>query len=124
MSDCSAGSIRHTIPAIWLLGDRTLDVVVPIERHECRQLHPAVAKLLIRVVIESACICADEGDLEDLKLEDSLNVEVHVLPLAVVVAQPVTRPFAGAGKRRTTDDERSLAGLDSLKSLVCGFLLH
>ena len=86
MSDCSARGVRNTIPAVRLLGNRTHFIVVSIEWRECRQLHPAVAQLLICIAIETTRVRPNEGDLEDLKLKDALNTEVHIPPFAEVVA--------------------------------------
>ena len=72
--------------------------MVAVERHESGHLHPPIAKLFVGVALEATCIRTDEWYLENLELEDALDVEVHVLPLADIVAQPVARPFARASK--------------------------
>lgn len=93
------------VPAVRLLRQRALDVVVAVERREGSKLHPAVAQLLVCVPAlypreylaptapeissrtKSACVRSDHRDLEQLKLEDALDAEVHPLPLAIVVAK-------------------------------------
>lgn len=58
--------------------ERALLVMVPVEWHERAELHPAVAQLLIGVVIEPARVGADHGDLEELELEHALDVVMQV----------------------------------------------
>ena len=98
--------------------------MITVEWHEGRELHPAVAQFLVSIAIEATGISADERNLEYLELQNALNVEVHVLPFAVVVAQPVSCPLAGASESRTTDHEGPLARINRVKSQVCGLLLH
>ena len=98
--------------------------MVPIERHERRKLHPTVAQLFVRVIVETTRISTDEWDLEDLELEHALNVEVHVLPLAEVVAEPVTCPLARTREGAARNKERTLAGVDRLQSDVSGLFFH
>ena len=68
--------------------------MVPEERHERRELRPPITQLLIRIILETTRIRTDHRDLEKLKLEHTLDIHVHVLPLALVIAQLVTCPFS------------------------------
>jgi hypothetical protein len=96
---------------------------------------------LIRIRTESTRVSADHRNLVDLELQHALNVEVHILPLAVVVAEltqtsviptlrradpkyPVTSPFSSRGECRSADQEWTLSGQDRLNSKVCRLSLH
>lgn len=60
--------------------------MIPKERHEGRELHPSVTQLLIGVSHETTSICPDKRDLKQLELQSALDIEVHVLPFAHIVA--------------------------------------
>lgn len=79
--------------------------------------------MLIRT--EATSVRSHEGDLENLKLQDTLNAVSHGLPFAEVVPElskiqakilrevgrgpyPMTSPGSRTSERRATDDERSL----------------
>ena len=79
--------------------------MVPVERQERAELHPAIAQLLVRVVVEPARVRADHGHLEELELEHALDAVAHVRPLGPVVAQPVAGPLARARERGARDDD-------------------
>jgi hypothetical protein len=83
--------------------------MVPVEGHERRERHPSVAQFFICVancenriinqilakrikkgLAESTSVCADIRNLEYLELENTLNIEVYVLPFAEVVTQLAT----------------------------------
>jgi hypothetical protein len=98
--------------------------VVTIERHERRHLHPSVTQLFVSVSVKATCVRSNERNLEELELEDTLNIKVHVLPFAEIVAEPVASPFTGAGECRTGNDERTLSRDDGLKSFVRSLLFH
>ncbi len=98
--------------------------MVPIKRHKRRKLHPPATQLFICIIVESARVRTDHWNLEQLELEYTLDVEVHVLPFTKVVAKPVTGPFTGAGERRAADEERTFAGMEGLESEMGGFLFH
>ena len=67
-ADSSSRRLCDAVPAIRFLGERSSLVVIPIERHERRELHPTIAEFFVCVTLETTGVCADEGDLEDLEL--------------------------------------------------------
>ena len=123
-SDRGSRGVRNRIPPVWLLRERAPHVVVPVEWHERRQLHPPPAELFVRVVLEATRVGANERDLEDLELEHALDTEVHVLPLAIVVAEPVSGPPARAWECRATDQEWALSRVDVQEGEMGRLLLH
>ena len=114
----------YAVPPVWLLGNRTKDVVVPVERKERAELHPPVAQLLVRVVVEPARVRADHRDLEELELEHALDVVMQVRPSREVVPQPMARPLARGGERRARDDEGTFTRMNAEEREVSRLLFH
>ena len=98
--------------------------MVPIERHERAHLHPPIAELLVRVVVEPARVRADHRDLEELELEHALDVVVQVRPLGEVVSQPVARLLPRGRERRARDDEGAFARMDGEQREVRRLFFH
>ena len=98
--------------------------MITVEGHERRQLHPAVAELFVRVALEPTRVRSDERDLIELELKNTLDAEIHVLPFANVVSEPVTGPFPRARERGAADHKRSLAWVDLEQSQMGGLLFH
>ena len=94
------------------------------ERCECRELHPSIAQLFVRIPLETTCVRAHHPNLKDLELKDALDAPVHVAPLAVVISQPVPSPLARTGERRTADHKRALPWMDGLQRKMSRLLLH
>ena len=72
----NARSVCDAVPPVRFLRDSTLDIMVPVERRERAQLHPAIAQLLVRVAVEPTRIRANHRNLEELELEHTLDVVV------------------------------------------------
>ena len=111
--DRRARRLRDAVPAVRLLRDCSEHVVVPIERHERAELHPAVAQLFVSVIVEPTRVRADHWDLEELELEHALDIVVQICPSGVIISKPVSCPFARGRVHRTGDHEGTLALVES-----------
>lgn len=98
--------------------------MIPIERHERRELHPTVAQLLVRVAVEPTRIRANHRNLEELELEHTLDVVMQVRPSREVVPEPMARPLARGGERRARDDEGTFTRVNAEEREVRRLLFH
>jgi hypothetical protein len=110
-SDGLAGSGGSKGPAVGLLGDGGVTVVVTEERSESSKSSPTSAKSLSGVSTESTNVGTDERNLvKSVKLKNSRNGVTVVVPGGQVVSEPLSDLVSGTSKGGTSDDERSLSG--------------
>lgn len=110
-------------------------VVVPVEREEGGQLHPAVAELLVAVAVETTGVDAEHGDAEETERQGLRDTEVHVRPLGVtgskisgasyegpdnylLITTPMTSPFSGSCESGAANNERPLSRENIEQALI------
>ena len=67
---------------------------------------------------------SNHRNLEDLELEHALDVEVHVLPLAEVIPQPVACPLARRREGAPRDQEGTLVRVKGLQREMRRLFFH
>ena len=85
-------------------------IVIPHERVENSHLVPAGAQFKGGVAREAADIGAYKRYSEQVKVQDSVDGESHVVIGCMVITEPVTCKFTAADKCRPGDDWRSSFG--------------